>query len=68
MEEQVLQLLVSTPKATPSQLAAKLQKTTQYTGRVLAILVDKGLALAKREGREKIYAPSVDAVIAYTQN
>lgn len=67
MEEQVLQLLVSTPNATPSSLAIKLQKTTQYTGRVLAILVDKGLALSKREGREKIYVPSVDAVIAYTE-
>lgn len=67
MEEQVLQLLVSTLNATPSNLAAKLQKTTQYTGRVLAILVDKGLALSKREGREKIYIPSVDAVIAYTE-
>jgi len=67
MEEQVLQLLVSTPNGTPSHVAAKLQKTTQYTGRVLAILVDKGLALSKREGREKIYVPSVDAVIAYTE-
>lgn len=66
MEEQTLQLLVTMPNATPSNLAAKLQKTTQYVGRILTVLVEKGLASSKREGRERIYTASIDAIIAYT--
>lgn len=67
VEEQTLQLLVIMPNATPSNIANKLQKTTQYIGRVLTALVVKGLASSKREGRERIYAPSIDAIIAYTE-
>lgn len=66
MEEQALQLLITMPNATPSHIAAKLQKTTQYVGRVLTVLVEKGLSSSKREGRERIYTPSIDAIIAYT--
>lgn len=65
-EEQVLQLLVSVPQASLSDLASKLEKTTQYVGRVLAVLAEKGLISSKRDGRERIYTPSVDAIIAYT--
>lgn len=67
MEEQALQLLVTMPNATPSTIAKKLGKTAQYIGRVLSILVDKGLALSKKEGRERTYSPSIDAIIAYTE-
>lgn len=64
-EEQVLQLLVGAPTSSLSELAAMLNKTTQYVGRVLAVLVDKGLISSKRDGRERNYTPSVDAIIAY---
>lgn len=67
IEEQTLKLLVTMPNATPSSISKKLKKTAQYSGRALSILVDKGLASSKREGRERTYTPSVDAVIAYTE-
>ncbi len=65
IEEQTLQLLVSLQGATPSIIAKKLNKTSQYIGRVFLRLIDKGLVYAKKEGREKIYRPSIDTMIAY---
>ncbi len=67
IEEQALKLLVTMPNATPSKIAKKLKKTAQYIGRVLATLVDKRLATSKKEKRERMYAPSIDAVIAFTE-
>lgn len=66
-EEQVLQLLVSMPQASISHLSTWLDKTTQYVGRVLATLAEKGLISSRRDGRGRSYAPSVDAIIAYTE-
>ena len=66
IEEQTLQLLVRLPNATPSNIAKSLDKSSQYVGRVLSMLVEKGLAVSKREGRERTYMPSIDAVIAYS--
>lgn len=66
-EEQVLKLLVKIKSATPATISKKLKKTSQYTGRVLSILVNKGMAASKRDARERIYTPSIDAVIAYTE-
>ena len=67
VEEQVLQLLVTLPDATPLVLAEKLKKTSQYIGRVLLNLGNKKLVSSYRAGRERIYAPSIDAIIAYTK-
>ncbi|OGT69051.1 MAG: hypothetical protein A3J38_09700 [Gammaproteobacteria bacterium RIFCSPHIGHO2_12_FULL_45_9] len=66
IEENTLRLLVAMPHATPSYIAKKLQRTAQYIGRVLSVLVEKRLASSKRMGRERTYTPSIDAVIAYT--
>ena len=68
MEEQTLQLLVILQRATPSTVAKKLKKSSQYIGRVFSKLVEKGLVSAKKEGRDKIYQPSIDAIIAYTES
>lgn len=67
IEEQVLKLLVTLPEATPTIISKKLKKTSQYVGRVLASLIDKKLVSSQKEGRERIYTPSIDAVIAYTE-
>jgi DNA-binding MarR family transcriptional regulator len=67
IEKQALKLLVTTPNATPSKIAKELKKTAQYVGRVLSSLVDKGLASSKKEKKERIYIPSIDAVIAFTK-
>lgn len=67
VEEQVLKLLVVMPNTTSAIISKKLQKSAQYIGRVLSILVDKKLASSKKEGRERTYVPSIDAIIAYTE-
>jgi len=67
IEEQALKLLVAMPQATPATMARKLKKTAQYTGRVLSSLVDKGMACSKKEKKERIYIPSIDAIIAFTE-
>ena len=67
VEEQVLRLLVTLPNTTPSNIAKKFKKTSQYVGRVLAKLVDKKLVSSQKEGRYRIYTPSIDAIIAYTE-
>ena len=66
-EEQVLQLLVTLPEPTPTNIAKKLGKTSQYIGRVLTALVHKKLISSQKDGRERIYTPSIDAIIAYTK-
>ncbi len=65
-EESALRLLVKIPNATPSKVAKELKKSTQYIGRVLSTLVDRRLASSKKEKRQRIYTPSIDAIIAYS--
>jgi len=68
VEEQILRLLVTLPKVTSSDMAKKLKKTSQYVGRILTSLVDKGLLSSQKEGRNRIYTPSIDAIMAYTDD
>lgn len=68
IEEQTLKLLVTTPNATSSKISKELNKTAQYIGRVLSILVEKGLAYSKKEKRERTYVPSIDAIIAFSSS
>jgi DNA-binding transcriptional ArsR family regulator len=67
-EVHVLRLLVLLPNTTTSNIAKKLKKTSQYVGRVLSNLADKGLVSSRKEGRDRFYIPSVDAIIAYTES
>lgn len=67
VEEQVLQALVALMSATSSSIAKKLRKTPQYVGRVFSKLIDKGLVSSQKEGRDRTYTPSIDAIIAYTK-
>lgn len=66
MEERVIRELVLTPKASLASIARVLKKSSQYVGRVLSSLIDKGLVTSKKEGRERHYSPSLDAIIAYS--
>ncbi|NNM59488.1 MAG: hypothetical protein HKM04_06685 [Legionellales bacterium] len=65
MEEEVLQLLVLVPDATATSIAKKLNKTPQYIGRVFTTLIEKNLVSSQKEGRDRTYIPSIDAIIAY---
>lgn len=67
MEERIVKVLVLTPKATPAGIAQTLKKSSQYVGRVFVSLSEKGLVTSKKEGRERHYSPSLDAIIAYRE-
>lgn len=67
VEEAALQFLVANSNTNAASLAKEFKKTSQYAGRVLANLVQKGLISSQKEGRDRTYTPSIDAVIAYTE-
>lgn len=67
MEERTVKVLVLTPNASPASIAQILNKSSQYVGRVFASLSDKGLVISKKEGRERRYSPSLDAILAYRE-
>lgn len=67
-EEQILSYLVSHPGMTATRMVKEVGKSSQYVGRVMTSLVDKNLIHVQKNGREKMYHPSIDAVIAYSTN
>ncbi len=64
-EAELLQILVRLGNATASIVAKQSQKSSQYVGRTFLRLIEKGLVSYKKEGRDKIYSPAIDAIIAY---
>jgi len=66
-EEIVLKLLVNLKNPKPSDIAKAINKTPQYTGRLISSLQDKQLITIKKIGNIKCYSPSLDATIAYYQ-
>ena len=50
---------------TATQIAKAIGKSSQYVGRVLTSLVDKNLVSIRWDGRDKLYTPIMDAIIAY---
>lgn len=64
-EENILSYLVHNPHMTASQLAKVVEKSSQYVGRIMSSLVEKKLVSVQRDGRDKFYHPSIDALIAY---
>ena len=64
-EEHILSHLVSNFPMTATQIAKAIGKSSQYVGRVLTSLVDKNLVSIRWDGRDKLYTPIMDAIIAY---
>lgn len=64
-EENILSYLVNNVPMTASQLAHVVDKSSQYVGRIMTSLVEKKLVSVQRDGRDKFYHPSIDALIAY---
>jgi DNA-binding MarR family transcriptional regulator len=64
-EEHILSYLVSGFPMTATQIAKAIEKSSQYVGRVLTGLVDKNLVSIRWNGRDKLYTPVIDAIIAY---
>ena len=68
IEESTLRLLITRHDLSLPEMAEMLKKTSQYLGRVLVNLVDKGLVSSKKTGKIRAYTPSIDAIIAYTED
>jgi DNA-binding transcriptional ArsR family regulator len=64
-EENIVSHLANNYPMTASQLANIFEKSSQYVGRIMTSLVEKKLVSVQREGRDKFYHPSIDALIAY---
>ena len=64
-EEQILRYLVDNFPMTATQMAKTMEKSSQYVGRVMASLLEKNLVSIRRDGRDKLYRPVIDAIIAY---
>lgn len=66
-EQDVLKALVSLGAASATELSEKLSTSRQYVSRTLVKLNDIKLLSVKREGRNRIYLPSLDVIIAYAE-
>lgn len=67
-EEVILKILVKLGCASASMLSAKLNQTRQYTSKILIKLCNNHLLDVRREGRNRIYSPILDVVIAYASD
>ncbi|MCX7123653.1 MAG: hypothetical protein NTV32_08345 [Gammaproteobacteria bacterium] len=66
-EEQLLRLIVTERSVPPNVLAAKMGKSASFISKILASLMAAKLISVKIEGRHRIYAPVLDAEIAYSE-
>lgn len=64
-EVQVLRLVVQKSECIGAEIAGEMHKSAQYVGKVLSRLLEIKLLSTRKHGKNKYYAPSLDAVIAY---
>jgi hypothetical protein len=64
-EQEILKELVKFGSASATMIADKLKKSRQYVSKTLVKLCDFKLLGVRREGRNRIYLPVLDVVIAY---
>ncbi len=67
-EEETLKVIVQQGECIASDVAKIIEKSAQYTGKVINKLFEAKLVSARRHGKNKYYAPSLDAMIAYSEN
>lgn len=66
IEEQLLVFLVKKESSTVTELASEINKTKQYASKILLKLSDAKLVTVIKQGKYRSYAPSLDAIIAYS--
>ncbi len=64
-DEEFLRMLVKLQTTTATSLAKEMNTTRQYVSRMLVKLNNIKLLEVKQEGRNRIYAPAIDVIIAY---
>lgn len=67
-EEDILRALAKLKHASSTVLSNELKKSRQYISKTLVKLYDNKLLDVKSEGRNRIYSPILDVIIAYTQS
>ena len=67
-EEDILKALVRLNSATATDLSQKLVKSRQYISKTLVNLCKAKLLEVKHIGRNRLYFPVLDVVIAYTED
>jgi len=65
-EEEILRKLVELGSVSATKLSEELNKSRQYVSKTLVKLCEIKLLTVRREGRNRIYLPVLDVVIAYT--
>jgi hypothetical protein len=65
-EEEILRKLVKLGSASATKLSEELNKSRQYVSKTLVKLCEIKLLTVRREGRNRIYLPVLDIMIAYT--
>jgi len=67
-EEGILRIVVQKDEFIITEVANEIGKSSQYIGKVLNKLVETKLINSRKNGKNKYYHPSLDAVIAYSEN
>ena len=66
-EEQILRIIVQKNECISTEVAKEIDKSAQYVGKVLNKLLEAKLVKTRKHGKNKYYSPSLDAVIAYSE-
>ncbi len=61
----MIKLTVQKSECIGAEIAGEMHKSAQYVGKVLNKLLETKLLSMRKHGKNKYYAPSLDAVIAY---
>jgi hypothetical protein len=65
-EEFILQKLIKRKESSATQISQATKKSSQYTGRLLNKLAEQNLVTVRQQGKEKLFAPSIEVIIAYS--
>lgn len=64
-EEELLKILVHLQKATVTEFSKETDKSAQYLSKILNRFMQLRLVTVERQGKNRIYSPGLDALIAY---
>lgn len=65
-EEQILKIVVKKNECIVTEVAKERNKSVQYVGKVLNKLLEAHLVNTRKYGKSRYYSPTLDAVIAYS--
>jgi hypothetical protein len=67
-EEELLKILVRLQKATVTEFSKETNKSAQYLSKILNRCMQLRLVTVERQGKNRIYSPGLDALIAYEKH